>query len=233
MKIAFIVDSFPNASETFIVRQMHGLMKAGHQIYIFAGSAADKSVLDVLNVDNKLLVRVRIFNQKPSNPFVRIILALLLAPLFLLRAPLAMLNSLNIFKYGAEAGSLNYYFQAFAFSSVRVNAVIAHFGPNGLVGARMKEIGALPRKLICFFHAYDLTSYVARMGEKVYLPLFRQCSFAVAISNRGRENLIGLGCPLAKVTLMHIGVDVNEYDAVFRTIDPLKPLRILSVARLV
>ena len=233
MKIVFIVDSFPNVSETFIMRQMLGLIKAGHQVFIFAGSAADKSTLTLLKDHKTLLSKVRIFNKKPLNPLPRIIQALWMAPVFLLRAPRALFNSLNVFKYGAEAWSLNYYFQAFAFTEVRGDVTIAHFGPNGLVGARMKELGALPERLVCFFHAYDLTSYVARKGRDVYFALFCQCTNAVAISSRGREQLLELGCPPVKIARIHMGVDTAEYESALRNIDPLKPLRILSVARLV
>ena len=233
MRVVFIVDSFPNASETFIVRQMQGLLKCGHDIYIFAGSPVDRSVGTLLGVDKALLSRVRLFNAKPVNRLVRFIQALILSPVFILRAPLVFLNSLNVFRYGAEAWSLNYYFQAFAFTAVRADVTIAHFGPNGLVGARMKELGALPRRLHCFFHAYDLTSYVLRKGSDVYECLFRQCTSAIAISQKGRDRLLELGCPLAKIVLMHMGVDVGEYDLAVRNLDPAKPLRILSVARLV
>ena len=112
MRVVFIVDSFPNASETFIVRQMQGLLKCGHDIYIFAGSPVDRSVGTLLGVDKALLSRVRLFNAKPVNRLVRFIQALILSPVFILRAPLVFLNSLNVFRYGAEAWSLNYYFQA-------------------------------------------------------------------------------------------------------------------------
>ena len=234
MKIAFIVDSFPVVSETFIFRQITSLVAAGHKIMIFAGSAADKAALDFQPVDQELLNSVRVYNRKPGNPLARIVQAVLLAPILFFRSPSALIHSLNVFRYGREALSLNYFFQAFAFSeAVGADVVVAHFGPNGLVGARMKEWGALRGRLICFFHAYDLTSYVAFAGETVYRPLFRYCTKALAISERGRRQLAALGCPSEKLGLLRMGLDPKEYSFFPRILDPEKPLRIVSVARLV
>jgi colanic acid/amylovoran biosynthesis glycosyltransferase len=233
MRIAFIVDSFPNVSETFVLRQMQGLVREGHEILIFTGSAADPSGTALFKGDKALLAQVRVYNRKPANRWLRALCAIGLAPLFLLRSPSALFNSLNVSVHGAEAWSLNYYFQAFAFAQVKVDAVIAHFGPNGLVGARMKKMKILPERLICFFHAYDLSSYVARMGREVYAPLFEQCTRAAAISERGAARLRELGCPPEKVHLMRMGVDVDQYLYDVRRSDPSRPLRIVTVARLV
>lgn len=229
MKVAFIVDSFPSVSETFILRQVEAFLNAGHELLIFAGTASA-----VPCADPRLRPLVRLHHAKPENPLLRVLLALWRLPGFLFRAPKVFCRSLNVFRYRHEAWSLNYYFQANCFCEAGdADVIIAHFGPNGIVGARMKEMGALSGRLYCFFHAYDLTSYVARSGKAVYVNLFKTCEALFAISRRGERQLALLGCPSEKIKLCHMGLAPEEYFFREDRFNGHGTLRILSVARLV
>ncbi len=234
MRIAYIVDSFPVVSETFILRQIQGLRREGHEVLIFAGASSHRIPQEHSGIDPLLLARVRLYNVKPQQSWRRVLKAMAIFPYFIVRAPQSWFRSLDIFKYGAEASSLNFYFQAFTFSEAAgYDAVVAHFGPNGIVGARMKALKVFRGRLFCFFHAYDLTSYVRRMGGNVYEELFRYAEKVFAVSERGRRMLIALSCPTEKLAVFHMGVDPEAMVFRPRDIDPGKRVKLVSVARLV
>ena len=49
-----------------------------------------------------------------------------------------------------------------------------HFGPNGQVGAALKDVRAIKGKLITSFHGYDVTGYVRSNGDGIYKNLFER-----------------------------------------------------------
>jgi colanic acid/amylovoran biosynthesis glycosyltransferase len=97
----------------------------------------------------------------------------------------------------------------------------------------MKETGALKGRLVTVFHAADLTSFVRREGGAVYSDLFRDGDLFLPVSTRAQELLLGLGCPLKRIRLHRMGVELEKFAYVPRQIEAGVPLKILSVARLV
>ena len=72
MKIVFILNEFPVLSETFVINQIIGLIKLGHDVDILAfgkPSADEKIHKDVLEFN--LLDRV-VYFEIPQNRFSRI-----------------------------------------------------------------------------------------------------------------------------------------------------------------
>jgi colanic acid/amylovoran biosynthesis glycosyltransferase len=234
MKIAFVVNEFPSISETYILRQIVGLVDQGHEIVIFAGTHGHDDVVhpDVANF--KLLSKTIFYNDMPQYYLGRLGKALMVFPVFLLRNPLVFFSSLNVFRYGRDAWSLRTYFQAYAFLQAGgIRAAICHFGQNGVVASRMKGMRALNARIYVFFHNYDLTSFVAKMGKDVYEDLFRRCEKAFAISHYARIKLMSLGCPEEKIEVLRMGIRTEKYSFFERILKPGQAVRIISVARCV
>ena len=61
MRIAFIVDTFPCLSETFILNQITGLIDLGHEITIFTGKTAKTGILPLEVKKYKLMDRNFLF----------------------------------------------------------------------------------------------------------------------------------------------------------------------------
>jgi len=108
----------------------------------------------------------------------------------------------------------------------------AHFAPNGIHAAALREAGLHAGKVVTTFHDYGLTTYLRKWGPHVYDQLFATGDLFLAISHYARERMIGLGCPPAKVRVHRMGVDCTRFaERPERTDDG--PARILSVGRLV
>ncbi|NTV30107.1 MAG: colanic acid biosynthesis glycosyltransferase WcaL [Candidatus Omnitrophica bacterium] len=234
MRICFIVGSFPSLSETFILNQMTGLLDQRHSVCIYAGDRSDDAVVHEDVIRSGLLNHVRFHNDKPRSRLARVGKFLALLPVALSRAPLTVLHSLNVFRFGREAWSLNLFFKALKFLEARdCEVVFCHFGQNGLTGLRMKELGALKGKLVVVFHAADISAYVEREGRDIYRKLFARGDLFLPVTQHARGKLLELGCPPEKALVHRMGVDLDRFRLNTRKRFGSAPLKILSVARLV
>ncbi len=234
MRICFVVGMFPALSETFILEQITGLMDRGHEVSILAGARSPEALVHDKVLRYGLLSRARYYNDKPAARLARLGKFLWLLPSFLWRAPGPALRSLNIFRYGREAWSLNLFFQAHAFSVAQAyDIVLCHFGPCGLQGLRMKELGIVTGKLVTVFHASDISAYVRRCGRNVYQDLFSKGDLFLAVSEYARQKLLELGCPAAKIRVHAMGIDVTAFPDAGNLRFTGPGMKILSVARLV
>jgi colanic acid/amylovoran biosynthesis glycosyltransferase len=234
VRISIVVESFPSLSETFILSQMIGLIEAGHEVRIFAGSRSSDLIMHEDVIRHGLLARTKYYHDKPKNRFVRFLVFLRLLAVHFHQAPMPLLRTLNPLRYGAEAFSLNYFFRAIAFLRAREDEVIlCHFGQNGLAALILKETGLLKGKLVTAFHASDITSYVWKEGRSVYAKLFKKGDLFLPVSKHARGKLLELGCPERKITVHRMGIDMDQFQMTARKRFGTAPLRVLSVARLV
>lgn len=115
------------------------------------------------------------------------------------------------------------------FRRLRVEAVLAEFGPTGV--AVMDACRQLGLPLVVHFHGYDVSvrSVLERYAAD-YSELFRQAQALVAVSREMRRRLIELGAPPARVHYNPCGVDCEQ----FAGAEPARaPPHVLAVARFV
>ena len=199
MKIAFLVTEFPSISQTFILNQITGLIKRGHDIHIFALSSkkSDKYHPDILKYN--LLSKTTIITDIPKNPFLRLVKGISYFFSNIIIYPKQILRSFNFFKYGKLSYSLRLFYQVLPFLDFEPFEIVhCHFGPMGVVASRLMSTGALSGKLIVAFHGYDLTSYLKAYGTHVYDDLFKTCDLCLPISDFWKHRLIAIGCPEEK-----------------------------------
>jgi colanic acid/amylovoran biosynthesis glycosyltransferase len=109
MKIAFIVDTFPCLSETFILNQVTGLLGRGHQVDIYATRDKRLAERDVLHPDvvQHRLAERTYYLAVPPGKIRRVLSGARLIATHILRHPLVALGialrTCNVFKYGMEA----------------------------------------------------------------------------------------------------------------------------------
>lgn len=103
----------------------------------------------------------------------------------------------------------------------RVEVVLANYGRTGV--ALLPLCGELSIPLVVHFHGYDahMESEIARWGEG-YRKLGRECAQVIAVSERMRSALVGLGIPADKITLVRYGVDPERFEP--RASAPSEPL---------
>lgn len=240
MRIAFLVDWFPNLSETFILNQITGLLDRGNQVDVYASGPSNQPVQHA-DVETYDLLRHTFYHGDsaefmPLNKLARAWKAVGLAAEFLPKKPAPVLNSLNIFKFGKRAASLSLFYKTVIFLTQRsdeYDIVHCHFGPNGNLAALLKEVGAIKGKLVTTFHGYDIAKYTAQRDCDVYDHLFRVGDLFLPVSDRWKNELIRWGCPRQKIVVHRMGVDTSKFQFVPRHFQADGKIRLLTIARLV
>ena len=103
----------------------------------------------------------------------------------------------------------------------RVDVVLANYGRTGVALLPLCRELSIP--LIVHFHGYDahMDAEIARWSEG-YRELGRECARLIAVSERMRAALIGLGIPADKISLIRYGVDPERFEP--RAAAPEEPL---------
>ena len=233
MNLAFIVNNFPTLSETFILNQITGLLEMGHDVEIFAESNLNEKKVHLDVKKYSLMQRVHYFDM-PTNKIRRVLKAIYLIITNLHRSPLKMLNSLNIFKYGKYALSLQLFYCAIPFLHKNFDIIHCHFGYNGNIGACLKQIGIIKGKLITMFHGSDIRLGLEERRD-FCRQLFKSGDCFLAISDYNYKNLVRFGADPQKIVFHAVGIDLNKfsYRGQSAVLEHPNSLIILTVARLI
>ncbi len=258
LRIAMFVGSFPLPSETFILRQVTGLLDLGHTVDVYANSRPEPGSPVHPEVGQyHLLERATYIDAPPeSGEFempafplagrtwppgsptsihnsLRLARALPKLCRCLAAAPRLTLQVLSQAEYGYQAASLSALYRLAALCSrpKRYDVLHAHFGP---VANSFRFARALWRAPLCVtFHGYDFSTLPRQEGAGMYRKLFNTVDAVTVNSEYTRRRVAGLGCPLDRLHLLPVGLDPAEFPFRERTQRPGEPLRILTVARLV
>jgi colanic acid/amylovoran biosynthesis glycosyltransferase len=224
LKVACFVPSFPELSETFILRQIVGLLDRGHDVRIFAHEATEvgRGHPDVER--HQLLRRTRVIGgDAPSAPAARTGRAALGAFLRCLHPETARAAG----GWGALVRTL---------SALRgegpFDVVHCHYGVAGLRYGLAARLWGTP--LVVSFYGYDASRYPRERGEHVYQPLFANAQRVISLSEHMDARLRALGCAPALLRRVPLAVDATDDDGAARTTPGSEgPMRVLTVARLV
>jgi len=237
MKIAFIVDVFPNlSSDTFILNQITGLLDRGCEVDIYAKTALNPSRLQPDVIKFNLLDRTCYYDvAMPGNMLRRVVKALSLIIRNFHKNPGAILKSLNVFRFGKEAFSLKLLYSIIPFLNKGPYEIIqCHFGPNGDLGVVLKVLGVFNAKVITMFHGYDIRLGLEE-GAQIYERLFREGDLFMSICDYNYRKLIGFGLDKEKIVYHPVGIDLDKFpfkwQAGGHTVEG--PVKVLTVARLV
>lgn len=241
MKIAFIVDRFPVLSETFIINQIIGLIERGQEVHIY-GKQTDDNKLHPDVEKYKLIERTRYLPEIPKNYLWRLFNTLYLLGKNFSKAPIVLLGSLNIFRYGKRAASLRLFYSTLPFLNAPKYDIIhcqfgrqavCKFGPYSYEGVVLRDIGAVKGKLITTFRGYDISWYIHKYGENVYKELFKKGDFFFANCEFFRQRAIQLGCDGNRIVVHGSGVDCSRFKYKVRYPDTSGLIRIAATGRLV
>lgn len=258
MRIGIFVGSFPVLSETFIVRQITGLIDLGQQVDIYADTPADPASPVHAEVGKyRLLDRTTFMDVSPETapwempvwPIFgrtwppgsatslwnvgRLARALPRLIRCLARAPRLTWQALRRSEYGYQAASLSVLYRLSVLSARRggYDVLHAHFGP---VGNSFRFARALWRApLMVSFHGYDFSTLPRRQGGGMYARLFATADLITVNSDYTRSRIERLGCPQEKIRKLPVGLDPEGFPFRERTRGEAEPLRIVTVGRLV
>lgn len=258
LRIAMFVGMFPVVSETFILRQITGLLDLGHEVDVFADARVEPDSPQHPEVAKyQLLARTTFMDVPPETaPYempvwpitgrtwppgsptsvhnsIRVARAL---PRFfrcVLKSPRLTFQVLSRRKYGYQAASLSALYRlARLVSSPHCYDILhAHYGPVGKSFRFARTLCRAP--LMVTFHGHDFCTVPRREGRNVYAQLFDTVDAVTAHSEYANGRLEELGCPRAILRRLHVGLDPDEFPFQPRILKPGEPVRILTVSRLV
>jgi len=115
--------------------------------------------------------------------------------------------------------------------SEKVQILHTHFGYNSIKTVALKKKLHIP--MVCSFYGNDVYLWT---NEKKYceklMSLFQSCELMLVLGPYMKNRLIELGCPEEKITIHHLGVDVDQIEYRQRTIENA-PIRFLLASSFV
>lgn len=231
MKIAFVLPEFPRLNQSYILSQLEGLLARGHEVVIYA-PGVDDALLDTAALDHF----GSLWREQPRLPTTRLartLSGLALALRNLPRHPLLVARAIDPVRLGRYALSFAALHAATAvFDRPVFDVVHCHFGPSGVFGAMLSELGLLRGPIVVTFYGHDVTRYPLERGEQVYARLFARAELVLALDPLMKQRLEALGAPPNRLSVHPLGVDAERFVPSTRK-GPAPPLRLLSVGRLV
>jgi len=239
MVVLFVLPEFPKYSETFVIDQIVGLLDRGFDVRILAVSRGSSPTPGDIVEQRGLMDRATfVFNQSASvMPGWQRLLDRVKQVLPALGEP-RVRGALSARRYGHVARSLTL---AGAVSRIRhpikADAIIAHFGPTGILAVHLRSLGLIEGPLYTVFHGYDLSQHSVLARHATDYPiLFSAGERMLPISTRWQRKLEAMGCAPEKIQVHRMGVDLESFPFRQRASDALSPertLRVVTVARLV
>lgn len=225
MKIAFFVADYPHTSETFVARQVAGMQALGHEVVILAGRHhyeqsdpldAQVPIYAIRRKRSRITALLRLIGQSLKSTGARHRLAAIIHAA-VGRQPAAVADLVTT---PAKLGDYD--------------AIVAHFGPAGVRALDLRQAGILSGPLAVVFHGNDMSDHrTLKFQLRHYRRLFRDAELLLPISELWRRRLLEWGAPPERIAVLRMGVDVDRFEPADDYRPLHRPLRALSVARLV
>ncbi len=226
MKIAFITESFPELSETFILGKVVELTARGHQVTVFSQAVKDHATHPDLmaRVDFSRVIKLPAWDRVRGRDVRRALKAAGPVPWRLARAWKG-----TAARGGDGAGRALSLVKSLPFVHDDFEVVHAHYGYMAVrYGGAAGVIGA---PLIVSLLGHDIT-YAGAEHRESYQGLFATASRFLASSRYLAERAVELGFPAAKITVHYPEVDAGFFGFVDRGARGQGPCTILSICRL-
>jgi colanic acid/amylovoran/stewartan biosynthesis glycosyltransferase WcaL/AmsK/CpsK len=230
------LNDFPVISETFILNQIVGLIRRGHELDIFARGRMELSSKEQhADVERYQLFDRTNYYTRPSSWPARLGSAAKRLAYWGWRQPKIALGSVNILHHGRSALSLALLHEVIPplEAPQRYDVIHCHYGPNGQIAATWRNFGALRGPIITTFHGYDVNKLPRVQGPNLYQNLFNRGELFTVGSAFVKERIIALGAPEDRIVELPMGVNLSRFHFSARVKNNTDELRLLSVGRLV
>jgi colanic acid/amylovoran biosynthesis glycosyltransferase len=232
MRIAFFVPSFPEVSETFILRQVVGLLDRRHEVRIFAYRPATRGPVQEAVKAYRLDELVRVLPNRrdavngsdPSRDA---------AVRTARRWPRPSARVLGCLRqsYADRVGGWRTLVRTLAALGDErpFDVVHCHYGDIGLRYAVAARLWRAP--LVVSFYGHDCSAVPRERGARVFEPLFAEADAVAVLSDHMAARLRMLGCPPALLRRVPLAVDPDIRKPRLPVAGRAAP-RLLTVARL-
>jgi len=230
--ILILSGNFPVRSETFVIQHVTGLLERGFDVNVIANNGDSDAWENIGEFQSELINKVKNYRM-PKSKFVRVIGALNLLIKNLLKGRFKYFRCWNIFRFGRSVINLSlpYTYDA-ALDIGSVDLIHCHFGPVGVLGAHLKQLG-VSDALIVTFHGYDVSRVLnANIQSNPYKFIFKEADLLLPISEHWKARLLVLGAPPERTIVHRVGIDLSKFSFVQR-LALIDCIRIVTTARLV
>ncbi len=214
LRLAFLLPTFPELSNTFVVEQVTGIIERGHHVDIFAER---QNPFDALpgSIDRADLQRRMLHLPVASSRLSRA-----LSAVRLLTGPRGLhpvhRDALNPRVYGRRAWNLVQLHTAASFVRAGSYDVLhCHFGDLGIIGERLVRFGAVDAALVTAFRGADLSSHYPANPQR-FAALFQRGDLHLPVSAEFQRRLLAAGVPSDRVVVHHDGIDLRRFPFVER-----------------
>ena len=236
MYIAFILQSFPVLSETFILNQITGLLARGHDVDVFALHRNPSLETHAEVEEFSLADRSYYSSSVPRGRVARMAKGLALYAAYLRRNPLKILRSTNLVKHGRKSPFITPLYFTIPIrdrGKYDYDIIQCHFGTIGNWAASLRHLGIITGKIVTMFHGVDIREGIDSGGD-IYDLLKAEGDCFLSISAYNRHHLLEFGFPEERILHHPVGVDTSFFGHPGnRPYERDREIRILSVARLV
>lgn len=207
--VYLLLNTFPVISETFILNQVVGLLNKGQNLIVLSLRKPDLTRIHPDFDKYHCKKRLQII-AIPDNKVLRLFKGLLIFLKLLILCPRKALKSINRKEYRTASFSLKNLYVLNHLRGKTIPLMQAHFGPNGLVAAFLKDIGIV-EKFIVTFHGSDINSYPRRYGNSVYHTLYDRADRITANTRFTGEKVISNGGNPQKIRILPVGLSCEDY----------------------
>lgn len=225
------VGRFPMLSETFITSQAAGLLDEGCTVTVLASAPGREAIENDDITRHQLWAKARYALPGAMHAWQAALwlLGAVFSPIIVTRV---FWRCLNVVRYGKQVPLLLGFLRTLGPQGLTADAIVAHFGPGGLLALSLQQVGLLRGPIHTFFHGYDISRFVQAKGPHVYAQLFQHGASFLAVSQHFKARLLALGAPANKIRVLVMGINPQRFPYL-----PTRPLgpqgcRVLTVGRL-
>jgi colanic acid/amylovoran biosynthesis glycosyltransferase len=194
MHLLFINSIFPQPSQTFVLDQLRYARGLGLGVTILC-----KRYNAALLMEQAAELTGLVVHDRPRNTAMLARLA---------RGAMRHPQRLGAFAKKRSALRLHVSDLVCALQVERTpDVIVANFGQNGIVAARIKQTFFPAARLAVIFHGYDLSAHVAAHGWDGYRRAAPAIDIAIAV-NRPWADLLAANVALRAIEVHHLGVDL-------------------------
>jgi len=236
LRVAMFVHRFPLVSETFVINQVVGLMRLGHEVDIYSfGAQPPNAALTQPDVAQyRLLERTKYPPASPRDGLRFLRCGVRQAATLLRSQPKALARSLDLVSHRREALLLRLLSMAWLLRDRKTYDVVhCQFGTVGRMVLPLLECGLLNGALVVAFRGSDISQYLKQRGERIYDGLLRRGDYFFTNCYYFQRRLMALGCDPQRLEALYSGIDFNKFRFSFRQRRLDGPVHLITVGRLV
>lgn len=234
LRIAFLMESFPQLPETFILRQITGMVDRGHEVTLLPVTHNPHRQRQPEVDEYHLLERVIVTPESAGRSLRGAVSLVRTLATATFRAPRASARYLSALPEVGSLGAPQIAAHLAAHPTpMHFDVIHAHFGPSARRAALLKRIGALRGPLVATFHGFDIHVLLRRLPPSIYQPVFDEADVVSVGSSFMHERLREIGAPLTTLRTLPMGIPLKHFTYRPRPVPAHdEPVRLITVGRL-